>query len=158
MLKKSLFVLLGCVLLTGCSNVKKAEKEVLSFVKETNAKSVEECLEKYSTDQCKMKEASVIYSKKNDIFTIRLTEDFDSNVYFTGEEYTDLYNIVRESGVESDVIIYGERTREKEDGDIEYNACWGFTLNGSHDVDEYSIPSLLREAGIDTTIYWGNSY
>lgn len=153
MLKKSLFILLGCALLTGCSSVKKVEKEVLSFVKEVNAENLKKCLKEYGKDQCRQ-DISVTYGKKDDILAIRVTMSDESELDFDYNDI-DLYNIARESGVKSDIIVYSDEIGEDENGNVEYDAVYWFSLNGSEDVDENTIPSLLRKAGIDTSIYWG---
>lgn len=118
-MKKIMFIILGVLALTGCSNpIKKAEKEISALLEKEFSETEKICLEEYSEDKCIPIEFTVSYDKENDRIKIYILDYMDSSVRLTTDKYSNeeelskaAYNLVRELGVESDVYWRREAVR-----------------------------------------------
>lgn len=167
MLKKSGVILLCLLVLAGCGNpTKKAEKEVSAFLSKEFAEAKKICLAEHSEDECAPIDFVINYNKESDIFGVHISVYHDSyswsgipsNVEWTGtyenpDEFSaEIYKIVRNSGVECDVLVFGDEVLGTK-GDIRSASARDTYLNGAELYDESRIPYLLRLIGVDTSLY-----
>ena len=170
MLKKSIFVLLGFILLVGCSNpVKKAEKEISAFLTKEFAKAEDVCLAEYSESDCASVDFDIIYNKESNLLGVHITVYHDANDWFktstnqtvwTGtyeNEYefsADIYEMVLNSGAECDFLLFGDEVLGTTKNAIKSASAEATYLNGGAVHDENLILNLLSKINVDTRPFY----